>query len=84
MSATSFNVSTAALGQLALLLQPGEPGRGEVLVRLRTGSGEPPLVRLGRDFQLDGDLAERLAAIEGISHISLTAGRGDSHLRLVA
>ena len=73
-----------ALGELAVLLQPGEPGRGEVLARLRTGSGPQPLVRLGRDFQLDGDLAERLATIEGISHITLTAGRTDSHLRLVA
>jgi DNA polymerase III subunit alpha len=73
-----------ALQELALLLQLGEPGRGEVLARLHTDSGQQPLVRLGRDFLLDGDLVDKLAGIEGISHVSLTAGRSDSHLRLVA
>ena len=41
-------------------------------------------VSLGSNFQLDGDLAERLAEIEGIANVALTAKRGGGHLRLVA
>ena len=73
----------AALGELALLLEPGPEGKGEVLARLRTGGNEP-LLRLGRDFRLDGELVERLATIEGIANVSLAARRGGDHLRLVA
>jgi DNA polymerase-3 subunit alpha len=69
---------------LAMLLVPGAEGRGEVIVRLRTGTGEEPLVRLGSDFMLDGDLAERLASLEGVANVSLGARRGSTHLRLVA
>lgn len=73
-----------AVQELALLLVPGAPGRGEVLVKLKTGGANEPTVRIGRDFQLDGDLAERLAEVEGIHNVSLSARRGPSHLRLVA
>ena len=66
------------------MLQPGEPGRGEVLARLRTGGASEPLLRLGGDFQLDGELVERLATVEGIGNVTLTARRGADHLRLVA
>jgi DNA polymerase-3 subunit alpha len=52
--------------------------------RLRTGGEEEPVMRLGRSFQLDGELAERLASIEGVANVSLTAQRGGAHLRLVA
>ena len=76
--------SPEALRVLRRELTEGAPGRGEVLVRLKTGEGEEPLLRLGRDFELDGELAERLAEIDGLSAISLTARRGPSRLRLVA
>ncbi len=69
---------------LAMLLVPGSDGRGEVIVRLRTGNGEEPQVRLGRDFMVDGELAERLATVEGIANVSLSARRGAGHLKLVA
>ncbi len=72
------------LPDLAMLLQRGADGRGEVLARLRTGTGQEPLVRLGRDFQLDGEVAERLASLEGLANVSLTARRGTGHLKLVA
>ena len=72
-----------ALSELALLLQPGAAGKGEVVARLRTGTPREPLVRLGRDFHLDGDLAEQVAAIPGVAAVSLSAKRGPS-LRLVA
>jgi DNA polymerase-3 subunit alpha len=73
-----------ALRELRRALAEGEAGRGEVLARLRIGDGAGPLLRLGRDFELGGELAERLAEIEGLSGISLTARRGASRLRLVA
>jgi DNA polymerase-3 subunit alpha len=73
-----------AAAELALLLQPGPAGKGEVLVRLKTGTGKEPLLRLGRDFRLDGEVAEHAAQIEGVTAVSLAAKRGPSHLRLVA
>jgi DNA polymerase-3 subunit alpha len=73
-----------AAAELAMLLLPGEPGRGEVLARLRIGEENEPLLRLGTDFQLDGELVERLASVEGIANVALTAKRGGDHLRLVA
>jgi DNA polymerase-3 subunit alpha len=73
-----------ALQELRLALGEGEPGRGEVIARLCIGGGSEPLVRLGRDFDLDGELAERLAHIDGLANVSLTTRRGPSHLRLVA
>jgi len=73
-----------ALSDLALLLQPGSPGKGEVLVRLRTGTAREPVLRLGRDFHLDGEVAEHVSAIAGVSAVSLAAKRGAGHLRLVA
>ena len=73
-----------ALAALAQLLSTGAEGRGEVIATLRTAGEDQPVIRLGRDFQLDGEIAERLAFIEGIANVSLTARRGPSHLRLVA
>ncbi len=72
------------LPELALLLVGGAEGRGEVLARLHTDAGAPALMRLGSDFQLDGELAERLATIEGVANVALSAKRGAGHLRLVA
>ena len=65
------------------MLTAGSEGRGEVLARLRIGDGDP-LVRLGRDFELDGELAERLTHIDGLANVSLTSRRAPSPLKLVA
>ncbi len=73
-----------ALQALALMLPGGAEGRGEVRCTLRTGAEIEPVMRLGRDFLLDGDLVEQVMAIEGISNVSLTAQRGIGNLRLVA
>ena len=73
-----------AVGELALMLEAGAEGRGEVLLTLFTECGSQRPVRLGRDFSLDGELPERLAAIEGISNVCLAPVRGAGHLRLVA
>ena len=77
-------LSPEVFADLAMMLVPGAPGRGEVIVRLRTGRGEEPVVRLGRDFMVDGELAERLASMEGIANVALSARRGSTRLRLVA
>ncbi|MGC1270574.1 MAG: DNA polymerase III subunit alpha, partial [Croceibacterium sp.] len=79
--------SVEALQQLRLALAEGEPGngKGEVLVRLNIGQDRDPLVRLGRDFVLDGELAERLAEVAGLSRVALRPQRpGGGNLRLVA
>jgi DNA polymerase-3 subunit alpha len=76
--------SAGALQELRLALTEGEKGRGEVLARLAVGEGEEPVVRLGRDFDLDGELVDRLAHIEGLANVSLTPRRGAAQLRLVA
>jgi DNA polymerase III subunit alpha len=72
-----------AIHSLKAELTPGPEGQGEVRVRLRTGSEGEPTVRLGRSFHLDGELAERLASIEGLANVQLTTQRGPN-LRLVA
>jgi len=81
----TLEVLTAeALQELRLALVEGEAGRGEVLARLRIGERSDPLVRLGRDFDLDGELAERLAQIDGLANVSLSTRRAQPNLRLVA
>ncbi|MEN9682306.1 MAG: hypothetical protein RLZZ427_57 [Pseudomonadota bacterium] len=77
-------LSADALHELALALPRGDDARGEVIARLLTGADHEPAMRLGRDFQLDGELAERLANIAGLANVSLSARRGPAHLRLVA
>jgi DNA polymerase-3 subunit alpha len=73
-----------AFAELRAMLVGGADGRGEVFARLRTGGETEPVIRLGRDFQLDGELAERLASVEGLANVALTARRGQANLRLVA
>jgi len=81
----TLDVRTAeALQELRLALAAGEAGRGEVVARLRIGEGDAARIRLGRDFDLDGELAERLAHVDGLANISLTARRGPANLKLVA
>ena len=73
-----------AVQELALLMRPGTKGCGEVIATLQFGNGQQQKVRLGRDFALDGDFAEQLASIDGLSNISLTASRRPEPLRRVA
>jgi DNA polymerase-3 subunit alpha len=73
-----------ALENLRLALRECEQERGEVVVRMCIGEQSEPRVRLGRRFELDGELAERLAQIDGLATVSLTTRPGGSHLRLVA
>jgi DNA polymerase-3 subunit alpha len=75
-----------ALQQLRAALHEGEPGngRGEVEARLHLSEAEVVRVRLGRDFELDGELAEQLAHVDGLANVALTTRRGSANLRLVA
>ncbi len=59
-------------------------GAGEVVVRLMLAEGGEAQMRLGRDFVLSGELAERLAAIEGIAKVALVPLKKRGNLRLVA
>lgn len=59
-------------------------GSGEVMVRLALAAGGHAQVRLGCGFVLNGDLAERLAAVEGVDNVALVPLKGKARLRLVA
>ncbi len=77
-------VEAEALKRLAAMLPEGQAGRGEVFVRLRTGTAHEPLLRLGDAYRLDGDLAEELRQVPGILQVSLGTQPQGRHLRLVA
>jgi DNA polymerase-3 subunit alpha len=72
-----------AFSELAALLPIGAPGKGEVRATLHA-QGQTCELRLGRDFALDGEVAERIATIEGVHEVQLAAQRGRGSLRLVA
>lgn len=74
----------SGLAALRDLLKPGKPGYGEVRVRLLIGEEEDPVVRLGRDFKLDGELVDRLADQPGLANVSLRPQAAGARLRLVA
>ncbi|MBX7481123.1 DNA polymerase III subunit alpha [Qipengyuania qiaonensis] len=76
--------SVDALTQLALELGEDGAGGDEVQATLLTGDPTPPVMRLGRTFSIDGELAERLASVPGLAKVQLTARRGKANLRLVA
>ncbi|RVQ69448.1 DNA polymerase III subunit alpha [Croceicoccus ponticola] len=72
-----------AMAELALALPRSADATGEVIARLMLGEGREATMLLGRDFALDGELADRIALIDGVSTAALTA-RSASALRLVA
>jgi DNA polymerase-3 subunit alpha len=76
--------SVEAMGQLALALGEGGEGGDEAVATLLTGDAAAPVMRLGRTFSIDGELAERLASVPGLAKVQLTARRGKANLRLVA
>lgn len=71
-----------ALSELALMLTREPDAKGEVRARLRTGGPSEPLVKLGENFRLDSEVAEKLIGVEGLANVALTA-KADRHLRLV-
>ncbi|MEP1422438.1 MAG: DNA polymerase III subunit alpha, partial [Erythrobacter sp.] len=76
--------SLDAIAELKLELATASGAQGEVLLRLILGEDEEANVRLGTNFVLNGDLAERLTEMEGLSNVALTPARGRPNLKLVA
>jgi len=76
--------SEEALRELRLSLVEDETEKGEVRARLCIGEAREPVVRLGSHFALDGELAERLAQVDGLANVALKPQRASPHLRLVA
>ncbi|MBX7526945.1 DNA polymerase III subunit alpha [Qipengyuania vesicularis] len=74
----------AAVAEIHRELAAAMSGKDEVLATLRLGGDEEPVMRLGRNFNLDGELAERLASVPGLAKVQLDKRRGGSHLRLVS
>ncbi|PKP65888.1 MAG: DNA polymerase III subunit alpha [Alphaproteobacteria bacterium HGW-Alphaproteobacteria-7] len=70
--------------ELDLAQEHQRSGSGEVVVRLVLAAGGHAQVRLGGGFGLNGELAERLAAVEGIDNVALVPLKGKARLRLVA
>jgi DNA polymerase-3 subunit alpha len=74
-------VASEAIAPLAAMLGDRRGGRSEVLIETKTPLGRAQ-VRLGSDFQIDGELAERIETIAGVAGIDL--GPGGPQLRVVA
>ena len=77
-------LDVAAVEALQRELSATAKGQDEVLVTLRIGGDTDPVMQLGRNFSLDGELAERLAAVAGLDKVQLDKRRGGPHLKLVA
>lgn len=81
----SLNVADeAALSRLVAEVSQADEATGEILALLTLEEGEPVTMRLGRNFQIDGDLGERLSAIQGLDNVQVAARNGTNRLRLVA
>jgi DNA polymerase III subunit alpha len=61
-----------AIAMLSALLAGSRGGRSEVTLRAVLGGGRSANVILGRDFLIDGELADSVGAIPGIESVSLT------------
>ncbi|MEP5725635.1 MAG: DNA polymerase III subunit alpha, partial [Erythrobacter sp.] len=74
-----------AIAELKLELTTTDEAQGEVVLRLQSPEEGDVFVRLGRNFALDGELAERLAALDGVENVELAPlRRGRADLKLVA
>jgi DNA polymerase-3 subunit alpha len=88
MELTADIASVDALRELQIELQAAQgerpTGMSEVVVRLALGDGGQVHVRLGCNFVLNGELAERLAAVDGIAKVALVPLKKRGNLKLVA
>ncbi|MBE5072965.1 DNA polymerase III subunit alpha [Erythrobacteraceae bacterium E2-1 Yellow Sea] len=74
-----------ALQDLRMELVQSDNATGEVVLHLILSENEAVDIRLGDNFHLDGELAERLAAIDGLHQVELRPVRASkANLRLVA
>ena len=63
--------SPAGMAALATLLQDVRGARGEVWAKVPVAGGGHARVLLGRDFLLDGELAERIEGLQDVSDVEL-------------
>jgi DNA polymerase III subunit alpha len=69
---------------LAALLHDKRGGRSEVMAHAALSGGRTAQILLGRDFLIDGELADAIGAIAGVESVSLVqAGAPAESLRLV-
>ncbi len=61
----------AAVPAIASVLAGARGGRAEVRLRARMADGQIVCLRLGRDFQIDAEVMERLGAIPGVAGIAV-------------
>jgi DNA polymerase-3 subunit alpha len=80
----SFQAATPdALHSLAALVSGVRGGRGELLLSAPQEDGSEAVVRLGRDYLVDAELAARIESVAGIENVSLRAA-GPPRLALVS
>ena len=58
--------------RLAAALASARGGRSEISLRVMLGEGREATVLLGRDFLIDGELADAIGEIAGVQSVSLT------------
>ena len=58
--------------RIAAALAGARGGRSDVILRAVLGEGREAVVMLGRDFLIDGELADALTEIAGVQSVSLT------------
>ncbi len=71
-----------ALYELAHLLAPTQGGKSEIVVRTPADGGRNAHIIIGRRFQLDAEIADKLRAIDGVTNVEL-APLGTPHLSMV-
>ena len=72
--------SEVGLQALKESLQPGRAGHGEVQAVLHLSDGQRVRMGLGNDFELGGELVDRLSALPGLAKVSLKPKLGPSRI----
>ncbi len=72
----------APVDALAALLAPARGGRSEVMVHARIDAMREATLILGRDFLIDGELADAIAGLPDVSNVTLAQAQSEG-LRLV-
>jgi DNA polymerase III subunit alpha len=62
----------AAIARLADALSGARGGRSDIIVRAVIGGGREAVMLLGRDFLIDGELADAISTLAGVGGVSLT------------
>jgi DNA polymerase III subunit alpha len=63
--------SETGLRELARLIEPLHGGKSELVIKTRTGDGRWAHIMLGRRYQLDGALLDKVKAIDGVGNVEL-------------